>query len=193
MVLHFSDLTAGLAGQMLIASPFITTPPFAQTVIFLCAYSPQEGAMGIVVNRHLTKPTPEELLKQLGIPPIPQETQFSVSSGGPIESAHGLVLHSADWETNGCIPVTDQVMLNASLDILRDLAMGKGPKHSMLALGHANWSPGQLEEEIKNSVWHVAPCNENILFSPHFTQKWRDALQSISIDPGKLSLFVGKS
>lgn len=193
MVLHFSDLTNGIAGHILIASPFITTPPFAQTVIFICAYSPQEGAMGIIVNRHLTKPSPEELLQQLGIPPIPHEAQFSVSAGGPIENAHGLVLHSTDWETNGCIPVTDKVMLNASLDVLRDLAMGKGPKHALLALGHANWAPGQLEEELKNSIWHIAPCDEYLLFSPHFTQKWRNALHSISIDPGKLSYFVGKS
>ncbi|OUI79184.1 transcriptional regulator [Commensalibacter intestini] len=193
MTLHFSDLTNGLAGQLLIASPFITTPPFAQTVIFLCAYSPQEGAMGIIVNRHLTTPTPDELLQQIGIPPIPKEAHFSISAGGPIENAHGLVLHSADWETNGCIPVNDKVMLNASLDVLRDLSIGKGPKHALLALGHASWSAGQLEEELKNSIWHIAPCDETLLFSTHYTQKWRDALHSISIDPGKLSFFVGKS
>ncbi|MDI2111939.1 YqgE/AlgH family protein [Commensalibacter nepenthis] len=191
--MHFSDLSNGLAGQLLIASPFITAPPFAQTVIFLCAYSPQEGAMGIIVNRHLTKPTPEELLQQLGIAPIPPDAAFSVSAGGPVENAHGLVLHSTDWETNGCIPVTDKVLLNASLDVLRDLSIGKGPKYSLLALGHASWAPGQLEEELKNSIWHIAPCHEEMLFSPHYTQKWRNALHSISIDPGKLSYFIGKS
>ncbi|MDI2089795.1 YqgE/AlgH family protein [Commensalibacter oyaizuii] len=193
MALQFSDLTDGFAGQLLIASPFITSPLFAQTVIFLCAHSYQEGAMGIIINRHLTKPTPEELLQQLGISPFPQNAHFSISAGGPVENAHGLVLHSADWDTNGCIAVTDTVKLNASLDILRDLSSGQGPKQALLALGHANWAPGQLEEEIKNNIWHLAPSNESILFDSHFTKKWRTALQSIHIDPSKLSYLSGQS
>lgn len=193
MSLHFSDLTDGLAGNFLVASPFITNAPFGQTVIFLCSYSRNEGAMGIIVNRHLTMPSPEELLKQLGIPPIPDDKQFSISSGGPIENAHGLVLHSADWELNGCIPVTNNIKLTASLDVLRDLSLGKGPEKALLALGHANWGPEQLEEELQNNIWYVAPCTEDILFGKHFTKKWREALNSISIDPAKLSYFSGRS
>ncbi|WP_338329995.1 YqgE/AlgH family protein [Commensalibacter sp. Nvir] len=192
-MIHYSDLSNGFAGQFLVASPYISTPPFAQSVIFVCAHSSDDGAMGIIVNRRLTNPTPDELLKQLGITTIPQSEQFSISAGGPVENAHGLVLHTPDWETNGCISVTNSIKLNASLDVLRDISQGKGPKHALLALGHANWSAGQLEQEILDNIWQLAPYHDDILFGCNYNKKWQIALNSISVTPEKLSNLTGRS
>jgi putative transcriptional regulator len=44
-----------LTGQILIAMPAMTDPRFSQSVIFLCAHTP-DGAMGIVLNQPLDKP-----------------------------------------------------------------------------------------------------------------------------------------
>lgn len=189
----FIDLTQGLAGYLLMSSPFITSPAFAQTVVFVCAYSPREGTMGIVINRHIAKPTPKELLTQLGINSMPISEHFSITAGGPIENAHGLVLHTNDWKGTESVPVTQQIKLSTSLDILRDLSDGHGPSKALLALGHANWSPGQLEEEMQNNMWYIAPCQEEILFGKNFRVKWRDCFKSIAINPTKISYFSGRS
>lgn len=189
----FIDLSHGFAGSFLIASPFITTPAFAQTVIFICAHSLKEGTMGIVINRHIAQPTPAELLKQLGIDAIPDTLKFSISAGGPIENAHGLVLHTNDWESEESISITETIQLSTSLDILRDLSKEQGPSKSLLALGHASWEPGQLEEELQNNIWYIAPCQEDILFSKNFRNKWRNSFDALSINPGKLSYFHGQA
>lgn len=148
--------------------------------------------MGIIVNRHITKPTPKELLNQLGIKTIPTSNHFSITAGGPLENAHGLVLHSDDWKSVESIYVTNTIKLSTSLDILRDLSEGQGPSNALLALGHANWSPGQLEEEMNNNLWYIAPCNEAILFNKNFKNKWLDCYKSIFVNPRKISSYSGK-
>ena len=47
---------AFLTGQLLIAMPGMEDPRFTQSVILVCAHT-DEGAMGIVVNRPLAKPS----------------------------------------------------------------------------------------------------------------------------------------
>lgn len=173
------------------SSPFITSPAFAQTIIFVCAYSPKEGTMGIVINRHITQPSPSELLKQLGVKSIPQTENFSITAGGPIENAHGLVIHSNDWHNQESVSINKRIKLSTSPDILKDLSEGNGPSKSLLALGHANWSPGQLEEEMQNNMWYIAPCHEKILFNTNFKNKWQDGFKSITINPNKISYFAG--
>jgi putative transcriptional regulator len=51
-----------MTGQLLIAMPAMNTPHFAQTVIYVCAHTP-EGAMGIVLNRPLASPSFGDLLE----------------------------------------------------------------------------------------------------------------------------------
>ena len=58
-----------LTGQLLIAMPAMGDP-FSQSVIYVCAHTP-EGAMGLVLNRPIVKPSFEELLKQLDVAPVP--------------------------------------------------------------------------------------------------------------------------
>ena len=187
----FLDLKEGLAGYFLLASPYITSPFFAQSVIFICANSPKEGTMGIVINRHITKPTPKELLNQLGIKSIPSSDHFSITAGGPIENAHGLVLHTNDWKGKESIYVTNKIKLSTSLDILRDLSEDQGPSKALLALGHANWLPGQLEEEIHNNLCYIAPCEEAILYNSNFQTKWINSYKSISVNPHEISYYTG--
>ena len=35
---------------------------------------------------------------------------------------------------------------------------------AMLALGYANWGPGQLESEIRNMGWLNIPADEGLIF-----------------------------
>jgi putative transcriptional regulator len=57
-----------LTGQLLIAMPAMADPRFQQSVIYICAHTP-EGAMGLVLNRPIVKPTFDDLLKQLNVEP----------------------------------------------------------------------------------------------------------------------------
>ncbi len=181
---------ASLAGQLLIATPAMEDPRFAQTVIFLCEHS-EKGAMGLVINRPLESPSFADLLRQLNIDPVPPARSIRLCSGGPVDMARGFVLHSADWTGEGSLPLAGGLALTASLDVLRAIAGGGGPKQGILALGYAGWGPGQLDGELQQNAWLAAPADPTLLFDEADDTKWRRAFAALHIDPLLLSNAVG--
>jgi putative transcriptional regulator len=179
-----------LTGQLLIAMPAMTDPRFSQSVIYLCAHS-GDGAMGLVLNRPLVRPTFGDLLRQLEIAPVPPARQIRLCAGGPVDNARGFVLHTADWTGEGSLRVNDALALTASLDVLKVIAAGGGPREGLLALGYAGWGPGQLDTEIQQNAWLSAPADEPLLFDNDHDTKWRRALATLRIDPMMLSSTAG--
>ncbi|MDE2514400.1 MAG: YqgE/AlgH family protein [Rhodospirillales bacterium] len=179
-----------LTGSLLIAMPAMADQRFANSVIYLCAHT-AEGAMGIVLNRPLARPSFDDLLKQLGIAPVPPARRIRLMSGGPVDNARGFVLHTSDWTGEGSLRVTDALALTASLDVLKAIAGGAGPRQGLLALGYAGWGPGQLDAEIQANAWLSAPAEEKLLFDAGDDTRWRRALGLLRIDPALLSATAG--
>ncbi len=188
-----TDAPDSLAGQMLIAMPGMGDPRFVQSVIYMCAHSP-DGAMGLIVN----KPTPEvrfsDLLEKLGITAADDGRDIRIHFGGPVENSRGFVLHSADFRNaESTLQVDDEIGLTATLDVLELLAEGKGPRSSILALGYSGWGPGQLEDEIAGNGWLTCPARSDLIFGRANEHKWSAALKSIGIDPLLLSSEGGRA
>ncbi len=181
---------AFLTGQLLIAMPAMSDPRFAHTVVYLCAHT-TEGAMGLVLNRPIVKPTFDDLLKQLQVEPSPPARQMRLCAGGPVANARGFVLHTSDWTGEGSLRVDDQMALTASLDVLKVIAEGGGPRECLLALGYAGWGPGQLDREIQQNAWLSVSADETLLFDQDHDTKWRRALAKLHIDPLLLSDVAG--
>jgi putative transcriptional regulator len=179
-----------LTGQLLIAMPAMADPRFAQSVIYLCAHTP-EGAMGLVLNRPLKRPTFEDLLRQLDVAPAPPARRIRLCSGGPVDDARGFVLHTADWTGEGSLRVDDGLALTASLDVLKAIAEGGGPREGILALGYAGWGAGQLDAEIQQNAWLSVSADETIVFDDDHDTKWRRAFAKLKIDPLLLSGAAG--
>ena len=177
-------------GQLLIAMPAMGDPRFAHSVIYLCAHT-AEGAMGLVLNRPLAKPSFDELLRQLEIAPVPPARRIRLCAGGPVDNARGFVLHTADWTGEGSLRVNERLALTASLDVLAAIAGGGGPRQGLLALGYAGWGPGQLDAEIQQNAWLTVPADERVVFDERTDSKWREALASLHIDPLALSAAAG--
>ncbi|MFB9969943.1 YqgE/AlgH family protein [Pseudoroseomonas cervicalis] len=184
-------LQAGyLGGQLLIAMPGMQDPRFVRSVICLCAHS-ADGAMGIVLNKPLDNLSFEELLRQLEVEPTPPQRQIRLMAGGPVEGGRGFVLHTADWSSEGSLKVTGELALTASVDILKAIAGGGGPRLGLLALGYAGWGPGQLEDEIQRNASLSVPADEALLFEGPPDDKWRMALAMLRVDPLLLSGSAG--
>src|SRR6195952_3398763 len=145
-----------LDGQLLIAMPVMEDPRFERSVIYLCAHS-SEGAMGIIVNHPAGSINFPELLVQLDIIQkadritLPENAgMMKVLKGGPMDTGRGFVLHTSDFFIqDATLPIDGEICLTATVDILKAIARGAGPKHAVLALGYASWAPGQLENEIQ--------------------------------------------
>jgi putative transcriptional regulator len=179
-----------LTGQLLIAMPAMEDPRFAHSVIYLCAHTP-EGAMGLVLNRPLQRPKFDDLLRQLEVAPVPPARRIRLCAGGPMDNARGFVLHTTDWTGEGSLRVDDAVALTASLDVLKEIAEGRGPREGILALGYAGWGPGQLDAEIQQNAWLSVPADETLVFDGEHDTKWRRALAKLNIDPLLLSGAAG--
>jgi putative transcriptional regulator len=179
-----------LTGQLLIAMPAMDTPHFSQAVIYVCAHTP-EGAMGIVLNRPLSRPSFGDLLEQLDVSPSPPVRNIDLFRGGPVDEARGFVLHTADWTGDGSLMVDPQVALTASLDVLKAIADGGGPQKGFLALGYAGWGPGQLDRELTENAWLSAPASVDLLFDTDHHTKWRRAMAILKVDPILLSGAAG--
>ncbi|MCI0752554.1 YqgE/AlgH family protein [Pseudoroseomonas vastitatis] len=182
--------TTYLSGQLLVAMPSMQDPRFAQSVICVCAHS-ADGAMGIVLNKPIDNLSFEDLLKQLEVEPLPPQRQIRLLAGGPVEGGRGFVLHTTDWSSEGSLKVTGDLALTASVDILKAIAGGGGPREGLLALGYAGWGPGQLENEIQRNAWLNVDADEALLFGGIPDTMWRQALAKMRIDPLLLSASAG--
>jgi putative transcriptional regulator len=185
-----------LDDQFLIAMPGMKDDRFARAVIYLCAHS-DEGAMGLIINQtqHMLFP---DLLVQLGILdeqeairlPAPAR-DFVVRNGGPVDRSRGFVLHSGDYKVESSLVVSDDVCLTATVDILRAISTGRGPRQALMALGYAGWGAGQLESEIAENGWLTCPATPALLFDADIDRKYDKALASIGIDLAHLSGAAG--
>ncbi|MGM0584420.1 MAG: YqgE/AlgH family protein [Pseudomonadota bacterium] len=176
-----------LEGALLVAMPGMGDPRFFQTVIYLCAHG-EEGAMGLIINKRARELTFAELLKQVGIEGGAKTGATPVHFGGPVEVGRGFVLHTDDWEAPGVTkPLPGGLALTATVEILRDMAAGKGPDQAVLALGYAGWSAGQLEVELQQNGWLTCDADPELIFGPDDEAKWTAALRKIGVDPAMLS------
>jgi putative transcriptional regulator len=187
-----------LDGQLLIAMPVMGDPRFERSVIYVCAHS-SEGAMGIIVNRPAGSIDFPELLVQLDIIKeasqikLPESVEsMKVLKGGPVETGRGFVLQSSDFFIkDATLRIDDGICLTATVDILKAIAKGTGPKHAILALGYAGWAPGQLETEIQDNGWLHCDADPDLIFGCDVEEKYQRALRKIGIDPGMLSNEAG--
>lgn len=188
-----------LAGQILIAMPGMEDRRFARSLVYLCAHS-SEGAMGIILNQPSANAGSfADLLVQLDI--IPEEDRITlpplartmtVQNGGPVETTRGFVLHSSDYFVdNATLPIDDHFSLTTTLEVLKAIAEGRGPKEAIMTLGYAGWGAGQLESEIQWNGWLHCAADPKLVFDRELDTKYDRALKTLGIDIGLLSREAG--
>ncbi|QXT40346.1 YqgE/AlgH family protein [Gymnodinialimonas ceratoperidinii] len=186
------DLSHDLTGKLLIAMPGMEDPRFAGGVILLCVHSPDQ-AMGLMINKPMEEVTFKELMEQLDIPNRGTAPTVPVGFGGPVEMRRGFVLHSPDYAPRGeeALRIDHRFAMTGTLDILEDIAGGRGPMRALLALGYAGWGEGQLEAEIARNDWLTADATPELVFDLAMDKKWDAAVQSLGINPLMLSSEAG--
>ncbi len=161
-----------LTGCLLVASPTLTDPNFAATVIFIIHHD-GDGAVGVVLN-HPTALTTDRL-------PAGWATGDPVFAGGPVEPEIAIGLVESDdlhgrWER-----VTDRLWL-ADLD---------GPPAPVSRIrifsGYTGWGAGQAESELERGDWVVADATIDDVFTSAPADLWRSVLRR---QPGPARLLA---
>src|SRR5258708_36483375 len=85
-----------LAGSLLVAHPNMVDPNFRRTVLFVSEHEPNEGALGVIINRPLDRPVVELVsdTPPAGLAPVP------VFLGGP-GGKNQLQVAAVEWSKDG--------------------------------------------------------------------------------------------
>ncbi len=164
-----------VAGQLLIATPMLSGPPFARAVI-LVAQHDKNGALGIVINHPLGERPIAGLLQAAGANSSGVTGSVQLYLGGPVDPQIGFVLHSAEYHGDNTLDIDGRVALSSGVQVLRDIALGKGPRQSLVAFGYAGWAPMQLDNELREGAWDVVPEDPALVFDDDRAKVWSDAM-----------------
>jgi putative transcriptional regulator len=161
---------------MLVATPKMADPRFARTVIFMVSHD-STGALGLVVNRTLGTGPMSELLKGLGMEARGVTGDIQIHYGGPVEPGAGFILHTTGDQVAAppSTIVNGDVTFSTELELLKDIAAGKGPERSLVVFGYSGWGPRQLEGEIDRDDWTTAPADPDLIFDENQEDKWERA------------------
>lgn len=180
----------GLTNQLLIAMPSLGDPNFKRTVTLVCEHN-EDGALGIVINRPMTVKM-GDIFEQLELAePAREVSERHVLNGGPVQQERGFVLHRPGRKWESTLRVSDEIGVTTSRDILTAISTGDGPQESLVALGYAGWTAGQLEAEMQANAWLSAPASGEIVFSTPYDSRWHAAAQLVGVDIDRLSNEAG--
>jgi len=185
------DVSPFLSGQLLLSMPGMGDARFERAVIAMCLHD-EEGALGLICNAPMPELSVADLMRQLDIDPG-VTPDVPVLAGGPVEPGRGFVLHSAEYEGQGTISIGKKWGLTSTLDILKDIAAGKGPARWLATVGYAGWGAGQLEEEMTQHGWLAAPGDEGILFETPLEKRWPAAFAGVGLNVGRMSAVAGRA
>jgi putative transcriptional regulator len=181
-----------LRNMLLIAMPGMETGVFNKSVVYICAHN-SSGAMGLIINQRLPDIEFADLLSQLHLPVKNGLSVPVVHLGGPVETGRGFVLHSQEYVRQDTVRISDTLSMTGTVDILRSIAEGNGPRRSIFALGYAGWAAGQLEAEIQSNAWLTVPADDDLLFSSDLSRKWSMSLERLGINPLLLPNISGSA
>lgn len=191
--MHINQLNK-LAGQLLLASPTLLDPGFKDAVVLICHHD-DEGCMGLMINRPRAISVADVLTDlDIGMADDHKDNHEAVQrvfEGGPIDDFRGFVLHDGWHIYESTMQVTSELHLTSSRDVLEALGRGDGPEHYLLVLGYAGWTAGQLEDELSNNDWLIAPASHQIVFQEPPEARWEFGARCMGVDRTHLSDQVG--
>lgn len=158
---------------LLVASENMTDSGFAGTVVAV-AFPQDTGPMGVVLNR----PSGLTLGALFGTDrPELAELTDPIGLGGPVEPDGLLFLLRAPEHPVKALPMVADIYLSGDGTIFEQIVARRDPANQRrFFAGHASWSEGQLDREIRRGMWHVLPMDADTLLSDPDPGLWRRLL-----------------
>ena len=182
--------TGSLTNKFLVSVPNMTDDFFENTVIYICSNSEKDGSLGLVINKKAPIQF-KDVLSQLSLTAAKDDNR-PVLLGGPVDPVRGFILHSNDFKGSDTTPLTNDISLTVSVDVLAKIATGQNaPEKALVFLGYSSWAAGQLELEIAGNSWLVMDSTADFLFDASIESKWKKALTLMGVDPVMFSLDQG--
>ncbi|MDP0498759.1 MAG: YqgE/AlgH family protein [Verrucomicrobiota bacterium JB022] len=167
-----------LRGNLLVAHPSLLDPNFQRSVVLLSAHTEEDGALGVIINRPLDK-TLGDVRTEVSEGVL---SEIPLYEGGPVATDQ-IILVAWKWDM---VEATFQLYFGVADETLQEM-MAEEPNLIVRAfVGYSGWSGGQMEDELKEKAWLVAPIRKDYLDEEE-EQIWRHILKHE--DP-KLAFFA---
>jgi putative transcriptional regulator len=167
-----------LSGRLLVATPLLGDPNFRRTVILIVEDEPEEGTLGVVLNRPTEVQVGQVLESWTDLVTGPSV----VFRGGPVSpnSALALALARGDdeplgWRSLEGSNLTSRIGL-VDLEAPPELLAG-GITSLRVFAGYAGWGPGQLQAEIEEGAWYVLAGEPTDAFLAEPERLWPEVLR----------------
>ncbi len=153
--------------------PNLVDPNFSKSILFISAHSDEQGSLGVILNRPLGKTLSEIDLSF-------QNNNFEnvpVFEGGPVEKDK-LIVAAWEWMET---PTSFKLYFGIDLEKAKFLQNENKEIEIACFLGHAGWSPGQLDEELSEDAWLVSNLDHELFSQMEQKKKiWKKAVGSIN-------------
>jgi putative transcriptional regulator len=183
-------MTGYLTGQLLIAMPQMDDTRFRHTVLLVCQHD-SKSAMGVILNQRREGVELADLSKQLEMGTPRFNCHEPIYNGGPVEQTRGVVVHSGDHILPDSVIISPDMAMTSNIKILSEISDGIGPNQFIIALGHASWTAGQLDQELRDNIWLTMPYDADLIFSNSSDDIWGACFNSLGISRWNLSANAG--
>ncbi len=184
------DSITSLQSKFLIAMPHLLDPNFFHSVTLICEHN-QNGSLGFLINRPLGIMLADVFAQMSITSNFTDINQQPVLAGGPLQIQQGFVIHRTPGVWQSSLNVGENINITTSRDILTAMASKQGPEQNIVLLGYSCWGAGQLEKEITENTWLIAPADVKILFDLPIEERWQAAAASIGVDMSKVTSQTG--
>lgn len=169
-----------LKGHLLIATPQLTTPMFARSVILMLDHS-EQGAMGVILNQ----PT-NTLVTALAGKIFEDNFEWDklIHLGGPVPGSLIIVHGRHDLAGQEVIP---GVLATTDGESVQNVVQDR-PEPSLVIANYSGWGPGQLEGEFNWNSWVTLPATFDLVFWTGEKDLWRHVVSQVNAR--KLSEFL---
>jgi len=158
------------AGSLLVAHPNMLDPNFRRTVLFISEHDPNDGALGVIINRPLDTQVADLVTDT---PPAGLE-DVPVFLGGPV-GKNQLMFAAFEWNKGDGVKLRHNVGLEKA-----SAAAGEKKLVTLCAfVGYAGWGAGQLESEVKQKAWLLQKANPSLLKLERLPNLWFDIMRSL--------------
>src|ERR1051325_8178256 len=158
------------AGSLLVAHPNMVDPNFRRTVLFISEHEPNDGALGVIINRPLDRPVAELVS---GAPPAGL-ANIPVFLGRPV-GKNQLMFAAFEWHKGTGLKLNHNVALDPGTG-------AHGHKNSLSVcafVGYAGWGVGQLESEVKQRAWVVQKASPSLLKIDRLPNLWFEIMRTL--------------